>query len=164
MIFCFGANASTKEVPVWSRNSSNTVPARWNMGCTPESHYPPRVRRLTGSTILDQNRSCIITLSMPNTMIVSHRPELTHKNMVSCCPSMRLSALSAEHDKAHQRRDLVTVPAMSLADCDCFFGCAVISERKPDKSDGDIQDVVAQHYPERQQDSPPRPMGLARQL
>src|SRR5215469_17389030 len=85
--------------PVWSRNSSNTVPARWNKGCTPESHYPPRVRRLTGSTILDQNRSCIITLSMPNTMIVSHRPELTHKNMVSCCPSMRLSALSANTTK-----------------------------------------------------------------
>src|SRR5215471_6626140 len=52
---------------------------------------------------------------------------------------------------------------MSLADCDCFFCCGPISERKPDKSDGDIQDVVAQDYPERQQDSPPRPMRLSRQ-
>jgi hypothetical protein len=60
-----------------------------------------------------------------------------------------------EYDKAHQRRDLVTVPAMPLADCDFFFCCAVITERKPDKSDGDIQDVVTQDYPERQQDSPP---------
>ena len=98
---------------------------------------------------------------MPNTTIVSHRPELTHKKIV------RLSFHAPQHvireyNKAHQRRDLIT--AMSLADCDCFFGCAVISERKPDKSDGDIQDVVAQDYPERQQDSPPRPMGLARQL
>ena len=68
------------------------------------------------------------------------------------------------YDKAHQRRDLVTVPDMSLADCDCFFCCAVIPEGKPDKSDGDIHDVVAQDYQERQQDSPPRPMCLSRQL
>src|SRR5215472_14201082 len=134
------------------------------MDSIPESHYPPRVRRLPGSTILDQNRSCIITLSMPNTTIISHRPELTHKNIVSCRPSMRLSTLSANTTKHTSAPDLVTVPAMSLADCDCFFCCAVITERKPDKSDGDIQDVVAQDYPERQQDSPPRPMRLSRQL
>src|SRR5215471_19406419 len=78
-------------VGVLSKNSSSTLTARWNMDSIPESHYPPRVRRLPGPTILDQNRSCIITLSMPNTTIVSHRPELTHKNIVSCCPSMCLS-------------------------------------------------------------------------
>src|SRR5215471_6222084 len=53
---------------------------------------------------------------------------------------------------------------MSFADCDCFSRCAVITERKPGQSDGDIQDVVAQDYPQRQQDSPPRPMRLSRQL
>jgi hypothetical protein len=41
----------------------------------------------------------MITLSMPNATIVSHRPELTHKNIVSCCPSMRLSRLSASTTK-----------------------------------------------------------------
>src|SRR5262249_35568016 len=69
-----------------------------------------------------------------------------------------------EYDKAHHRADLVTLSAMSLADCDGFFYRAVITERKPDKSDGDIQDVVAQNYPKRQQDSPPRPMRLSRQF
>src|SRR5215831_5488886 len=35
-----------------------------------------------------------------------------------------------ENDYAHQRRELVTVPTMPLADRDFFFRCAVISERK----------------------------------
>src|SRR5215471_10163928 len=67
-----------------------------------------------------------------------------------------------EKEKASQRRQLVTIPTMLWADRD--FGCAVICERQPDKSDGDIQEVVAQDYPQRQQDSPPRPMRLSRQL
>jgi hypothetical protein len=62
-------------------------------------------------------------------MIVSGRPDLTDKNIVSGC----------QHDKAHQRRDLVSVSAMSFVDCDCFFCCVVISEREPDKSDGDYR-------------------------
>src|SRR5215813_8002338 len=44
-----------------------------------------------------------------------------------------------EKEKASQRRQLVTIPAMLLADRD--FGCAVVSERKPDESDGQVQNV-----------------------
>jgi hypothetical protein len=36
-----------------------------------------------------------------------------------------------EHDKTHQRRDLITVPTMAFADCGCFFCRPVISEVKP---------------------------------
>ena len=60
-----------------------------------------------------------------------------------------------ENDKAHQRRDLVTIRTMPLADRDFFFRCAVIGEREPDESHGYVQDVVAQNCPERQLDSPP---------
>src|SRR5262249_15973482 len=52
-----------------------------------------------------------------------------------------------ENAKAHQRRELVTVPTMPLEDRDFFFSCAVISERKPDESHDDVQDVVAQSRP-----------------
>ena len=55
-----------------------------------------------------------------------------------------------ENDKAHQRRELVTIPTMPLADRDFFFRCAVIGEREPDESHGYVQDVVAQNCPERQ--------------
>ena len=55
-----------------------------------------------------------------------------------------------EYDKAHQRRELVTVATMSLADRGFFFRCAVISERKPDEPHDYVQDVVAQNCPERQ--------------
>src|SRR5262245_58777736 len=48
-----------------------------------------------------------------------------------------------ENDYAHQRRELVTVPTIPLADRDFFFRCAVISERKPDESHDYVQDVVA---------------------
>jgi hypothetical protein len=36
---------------------------------------------------------------MPNTTIVSHRPEIIYQNIVSCCPSMHLSTLSANAAK-----------------------------------------------------------------
>src|SRR5262249_57421335 len=89
-------------------------------------------------TASDETRSWIITPSIPITSTGSRRPSLTHKNTVSCCPSMRAQQVIREHDKAHQRRDLVTVPDMSLADYECFFCCAVISEREPDKSDSEM--------------------------
>src|SRR5215470_9826167 len=38
-----------------------------------------------------------------------------------------------ENDKAHQRRQLVTVPTMPLTDRDFSFRYAVISEREPDE-------------------------------
>jgi hypothetical protein len=77
-------------VLVPSRNSSNTVIS--------SSHYRRWVRRVPGSTISDQNRSCISTLSVPETTISSHRPELTH-NIFSPGPSIRLSKLSANTTK-----------------------------------------------------------------
>ena len=55
-----------------------------------------------------------------------------------------------ENDKANQRRELVTVPTLPLADRHFFFRCAVINETKPDESHGYVQDVVAQNCPERQ--------------
>ena len=39
-----------------------------------------------------------------------------------------------ENGKAHQRRELVTVPTMPLTDRDFFFRYAVISQREPDES------------------------------
>src|SRR5215472_14582568 len=36
---------------------------------------------------------------LPDTKIGSHRPELTHKNIVGSCPSIRLSTLSANTQK-----------------------------------------------------------------
>ena len=35
----------------------------------------------------------------PNTKITSHPPDLTHKKIVSCCPSIRLSTLSIKTAK-----------------------------------------------------------------
>ena len=55
-----------------------------------------------------------------------------------------------ENGKAHQRRQLVTVPTMPLTDRDFFFRYAVISEREPDESHDYVQDVVAQNHLERQ--------------
>ena len=69
-----------------------------------------------------------------------------------------------EHNKTHQRRDLVNVPTMAFADGGCFFCRAVIREVKSDQSDRYVQDVVAQDGPDRQRDSPPRPVRLHRQL
>ena len=54
-----------------------------------------------------------------------------------------------ENDKAHHRRELVTVPTMPLADRDFSFRC-VISETEPDESHGYVQDGVAQNCPQRQ--------------
>jgi hypothetical protein len=68
----------------------------WNMDGV--RHYPRWVRRVPGSTTSDQNRSCISTLSVPETTISSHRPELTH-NIFSPDPSIRLSKLSANTTK-----------------------------------------------------------------
>ena len=55
-----------------------------------------------------------------------------------------------ENDKAHQRRQLVTVPTMPLTDRDFFFRYAAISEREPDESHDYVQDVVPQNCPQRQ--------------
>src|SRR6516162_5429308 len=68
----------------------------WNMDGV--RHYPRWVRRLPGSTTSDQSRSCISTLSVPETTISSHRPELTH-SIFSPGPSIRLSKLSANTTK-----------------------------------------------------------------
>jgi len=68
----------------------------WNMDGV--RHYPRWVRRVPGSTTSDQNRSCISALSVPETTISSHRPELTH-NIFSPDPSIRLSKLSANTTK-----------------------------------------------------------------
>ena len=68
----------------------------WNMDGV--RHYPRWVRRVPGSTTSDQNRSYISALSVPETTISSHRPELTH-NIFSPDPSIRLSKLSANTTK-----------------------------------------------------------------
>ena len=43
--------------------------------CLNKDRYSPWIRRLRRPTTSDQNRSCKTTLSIPNTMISSHRPE-----------------------------------------------------------------------------------------
>ena len=138
------------ESPNGKNNSSNTMPGAMWTQCPNKDHYSPWIRRLRRSTISDQNRSCKTTLSIPNTMISSHCPELTQNHIVFSDPSIRLSTLSAKMTKAHQRRESVTIPTMPLADRDFFFRCAVIDEREPDESHGYVQDVVAQNCPERQ--------------
>src|SRR5215467_12962541 len=57
------------------------------------------VRRSPRPTVSDQNRSCRTTLSTPNTKITSPPPDLTHKKIVSSCPSLRLSTLSVNTAK-----------------------------------------------------------------
>ena len=52
-----------------------------------------------------------------------------------------------EHKKTQHRRQLVTVPAMVLADRDFFFRCAVVSEKEPNEPDRYVQSVVAQDHP-----------------
>src|SRR5215831_12034143 len=67
--------------------------------CLNKDRYSPWIRRLRRPTTSDQNRSCKTTLSIPNTMISSHRPELTQNHIVSPDPSIRLSTLSAKMTK-----------------------------------------------------------------
>ena len=133
-----GCRGNTVEA-IWSRNSSNTVrrPGIW-------TEFP------------------LPSVGSPSTGIHNLRPEqelhkhTEHPRDHDQFPSARthpqeqglLLSLDApqhvirEHDKACQRRDLVAVPTLPRADCDGFC-CAVISETKPDKSDGDVQEVVA---------------------
>ena len=49
-----------------------------------------------------------------------------------------------EHDKTHQRRDLITVPTMAFADCGCFFCRPVISEVKPATEMASLKPVIEQ--------------------
>src|SRR5262249_51728869 len=64
-----------------------------------KDHFSPMIRRIPLPTTPNQNRSCKTTLSIPNTMISSHRPELTQNHIVSPDPSIRLSTLSAKITK-----------------------------------------------------------------
>src|SRR5262245_24189176 len=118
--------------------------------CLNKDCYSPWIRRLRRPTTSDQNKSCNTTLSIPNTMISSHRPQLTQNHIVSPDPSIRLSTLSAKMTKHTSARELPTIPTMPLPDRDFFFRCAVIGQREPDESHGYVQDVVAQNHPERQ--------------
>src|SRR6516162_8758435 len=83
---------------VWSKYSSNVVTLVDRDGVH-DGLYVRWLRRSPGSTVSDQNRSCRTTLSTPNTKITSHPPDLTHKKIVSSCPSIRLSTLSVKTAK-----------------------------------------------------------------
>ena len=85
-------------VAVWPKNSSNVV-TLVNGDGVPGGLYFRWVRRSPRSTVLEQNRSCRTTLSTPNTKITSHPPDLTHKKIVSSCPSIRLSTPSVKTAK-----------------------------------------------------------------
>src|SRR5215472_17564955 len=100
----------------------------WNMDGV--RHYPRWVRRVPGSTTSDQNRSCISALSVPETTISSHRPELTH-NIFSLIPRFASVSYPPTQQSTPAPRFGVTVPTIPWVDRDC---CTIISQRKPDKS------------------------------
>src|SRR5260370_26925702 len=146
--------------PVRSRNSSNTVIPR---GVWTEFPLPSVGSPSTGTHNLRPEQELHKHSEHPrdHDQLPSARSQPQHI-LPWCLDSPQY--VIREHDKAHQRRDLVTVPTIPWTDRDCFFCCTIISERKPDKSNNDVQDVVAQDCPQRQRDSPPRPLRPLRQL
>jgi len=76
---------------VWSKNSSNVdAPEGLTFGGFAD-HRDPHCQTRT--------EACRTTLSTPNTKITSRPPDLTHKKIVSSCPSIRLSTLSSNTAK-----------------------------------------------------------------